>query len=64
MRSRSIKLKEMTGIDVFPALPDSVKRTVVTMPAPTPHGGYQTNDRGYKSHRYLIREYARHRYSY
>ena len=32
-------LKQMTGIDVFPGLPESMKRTAIALPTPTPHGG-------------------------
>jgi len=32
------KLAQVTGLDVFPALPASIKETAMTLPEPTPHG--------------------------
>ena len=37
------QLQQMTGIDVFPGLPEQVKATAMPLPKPTPYGSHRTH---------------------
>jgi len=40
------QLADLTGMDVFPILPDRAKSTMLRLPAPTPHGYQPRRNRG------------------
>ena len=40
------KLRDITGVDAFPALSEQIKQVVISLPEPTPHGGSPTGKSG------------------